>query len=235
MFNKNILAIIPARSGSKGLPGKNIRLLNDIPLIGHAGLVANACEFIDNVIISTDSEQYQEIARQYNIATPFTRPVSLSGDMISDIQILRHALKETELFYDKVFDIIIMLQPTSPFRSVEIIRQAINKLIEDDLDAVWTVSEIDKKFNPLKQLKIRNGILSLYDNQGSKIMARQQLESTYIRNGQCYTFTRKAIAEYSTIFPKRTGYLVTPNYPNIDSLEDFEAAENLLNLKLKEE
>ena len=128
-----------------------------------------------------------------------------------------------------------MLQPTSPFRSVEIIRQAINKLIEDDLDAVWTVSEIDKKFNPLKQLKIRNGILSLYDNQGSKIIARQQLESTYIRNGQCYTFTRKAIAEYSTIFPKRTGYLETPNYPNIDSLEDFEAAENLLNLKSKEE
>lgn len=230
MNNKSILSIIPARSGSKGLPDKNIRLLNDTPLIGHAGNVSSVCDFVDKTIISTDSKQYQDIASKYKIEAPFTRPEDLSGDLVSDIQVLSHALIESEKVYKKEFDIVLMLQPTSPFRNVEIISSTVKKLIEDNLDAVWTVSEIDKKFSPLKQLKISNGILSLYDKAGKNIIARQQLKPTFIRNGQCYAFTRKALIEDQTIFPLKTGYIVTPNYPNIDTIEDFKAAEKMFQI-----
>ena len=228
MNKKNILAIIPARSGSKGLPGKNIKLLNGIPLIGHAGNISNACDFISKTIISTDSQHYKELALKYKIEAPFLRPAFLSGDLISDIEVLSHALIESERIYDQQFDIVIMLQPTSPFRSVEVIQNTVNKLIENNLDAVWTVSEIDKKFNPLKQLNINDGILSLYDQAGKNIIARQQLKPTFIRNGQCYTFTRKALLKDQTIFPSKTGYIITPNYPNIDTLDDFKSAEKML-------
>ena len=229
MNNKNILAIIPARSGSKGVKDKNIKLLNGIELLGHAGILCSGCDFIDNKVISTDSLKYQKIANKFDIDSPFIRPENIAGDFIGDIDVLSHALLESEKFYNKRFEIIYMLQPTAPFRNVKVLKSCLTKLIEENLDSVWTISEVNNKYNPLKQLKISEEKIKLFDNRGTKIIARQQLEKTYIRNGQCYCFTRKSILEYKTIFPEKNGYLITPSYPNIDTTEDFKLAEYQFN------
>jgi CMP-N-acetylneuraminic acid synthetase len=229
-----ILCVIPARSGSKGLPDKNIKCLNNIPLIGLAGIVSNKCNLISKTIISTDSLKYQKIAKKYFIESPFLRPNNLSGDFISDLEVLKHSLIESELIYKTTFDYVVMLQPTSPFRNSLIIESVINHLIKNDFDSVWTISEIDKKFNPLKQLVINGNFLTYFSNEGRKIIARQQLGHTFIRNGQCYIFSRKSLLIYNTIFPDNTGFLITPNYPNIDNLDDFNMAEKYFSKYLEE-
>ena len=114
--NKNILAIVPARGGSKGIPLKNLKKLGDYSLIARVGLTVKKVLEIDRVIVSTDNEKIAKEAEKFGISAPFRRPKSISGDKISDVQVLLHALKKIEKMDKKKYDIILMLQPTSPLR-----------------------------------------------------------------------------------------------------------------------
>ena len=226
--NLNVLSIIPARSGSKGLKDKNIKFLNGIELLGWAGLASAKSKYIDKTIVSTDSRIYQDIAKKYFIDTPFDRPDELSSDYISDHQVLYHSLIESEKIFNKKFDIILMLQPTSPFRNELLIDQCIEKLIQGGYDSLWTISKISKKFHPFKQLYLsKDNKLKYHYINGKDIVSRQQLSDTYIRNGQCYCFSRNLILKENSILSKNSGFIITPNYPNIDDEKDFIAAEKL--------
>ena len=230
-YKKNILAIVPARGGSKGIKMKNLKKVSGISLVGHAGICLNhsSLNFIDYKIISTDDPKIAREAKKYDLEVPFFRPKYLSGDRVSDLQVLSHGLKAYEKKIAKKVDIVIMIQPTSPLRKAHHIHKAIKKLHQMNLDSVWSVSEIDLKYNPLKQLKINDDGLQYYDKKGKNIIARQQLGVTYCRNGVVYAFTRDCLLKQKTILGKKSGAIITKSRQiSIDTIEDIAIAENLI-------
>lgn len=231
MYNgKKILAIVPARGGSKGISLKNLRQLAGKSLVAWVGHVLAKTNFVDRKIVSTDHPAIVEEARNCGLGVPFLRPEDLSGDFISDLQVLTHALVEAEREYKEDYDVVLMLQPTSPGRTHVHIEQTVRKLIDENLDAVWTVTETDLKFHPLKQLRVdHNGLLDFFLEEGSNIIARQHLKPVYHRNGIAYAFTRDCLLEQKTIKGKRTGTIViNEKVPNIDTLEDLNGAEKFM-------
>lgn len=184
---------------------------------------------IDRIVVSTDHEEIARVAEAAGIAAPFRRPSRLSGDRIGDLEVLSHALLETERLDDTVYDIVVMLQPTSPLRTAKHITDTIRMLADEDWDAVWTVSESDSKAHPLKQLTVTDYELGLWDSDGAGIIARQQLTPVYHRNGIAYAITRACLLNQKTIFGARTGALVLDgHFISIDTEWDIEMVEYLL-------
>ena len=150
-------------------------------------------------------------------------------DLVADAPVLKHALLECEKIDKHRYDIIIMLQPTSPLRKPEHVTRAVNKMIDNDYDAVWTVSETDAKSHPLKQLVISGEQLDYYNPAAADIIARQQLEPLYHKNGVAYVLARDLIANQETIKGKRTSYLIIDDIMvNIDTEFDFKLAEFIM-------
>ena len=223
--NNRILAVVPARSGSKGIKFKNIRLLNGIPLIGYTANLITQLDIIDEAIVSTDSIKIANIAKKYGLDAPFLRPKKLSGDLVSDLDVLNHVLSEMRIKMKKDFEIIPLI--ASPSSS-----PVIKKLIDKSLDSVWTVSKSDKKNHPLKQLKINGQNLCYADRSGEKIIARQQLKSFYQRNGIVYAFTKNCLQIQKKILGRKASYILI-NRPvvNIDDRFDLDIAEFFLKKK----
>jgi CMP-N-acetylneuraminic acid synthetase len=239
---QRILVVCPARGGSKGIPLKNLQPFNGIPLVARVGHMVADIPEIDRAVVSTDSEEIarvakesgldvpsEEIARvakESGLDVPFYRPEVLSGDRISDLEVLSHALIETERLDKAHYDIVVMLQPTSPLRRTEHVQGTIDMLIDGDWDAVWTVSETDSKNHPLKQLTVDEGRLDYYDQSGKQIIARQQLVPVYHRNGVAYAIKRSCLLDQQSIKGERTGALVLEgDMVSIDTYWDLELAE----------
>ena len=235
--NQSILAVIPARGRSKGISLKNLRLIGGISLVARVGGVVEKVPGIDRAVVSTDHEGIAGAAEDAGLAAPFRRPESLAGDRIGDLEVLTHALEATEKLDGRKYDIVVMLQPTSPFRKPEQVSACIRMLVEGNWDAVWTVSPTDSKSHPLKQLNVgEGGALDLHDSSGAQIIARQQLDPVYHRNGIAYAFTRECLLEQKTIRGKRTGALVIEEpCVNIDTEWDLELAEFLLSRSSSDE
>jgi len=156
---------------------------------------------------------------------------SLSGDRIGDFEVLSNALEEMERIDATVYDIVVMLQPTSPLRLPVDVARTIEMLAEGGWDAVWTVSESDSKAHPLKQLTVDSGSgrLDYYDKAGGRIVARQQLTPVYHRNGIAYAITRDCLTGQRTIKGARTGALVIDRHTiSIDTEWDIELCELLM-------
>ena len=225
-----VLAVCPARGGSKGIPLKNIRPIAGVPMVALVGHVAARVPEIDRAVVSTDHDGIAAIAEQAGLAAPFRRPAELSGDRISDHPVLVHALEEMERLDGGTYDIVVMLQPTSPLRTPEHVSATIRMLVEGTWDAVWTVSPTDSKAHPLKQLtREADGELGYYDPKGKSIIARQQLAPVYHRNGIAYAITRSCLMEHHTIMGKRTGSLVLEGeFVSIDTEWDCRLVEFIL-------
>jgi len=227
---KSVLAVVPARCGSKGVRLKNIRKVNDVPLVSIVGALIRKVPYIDRTVVSTDCEEVAVVARQAGLDVPFFRPDELSGDEISDLQVLTHALREPEALDSSRYEIVCMLQPTCPMRRPEHVSESIRRLTDEDYDAVWTVSETDSKAHPLKQLVVSTrGDLSYYDEKGAHIVARQQLKPVYHRNGAAYAITRECILTKRCIKGIKTGaVIIRDRLVNIDTEEDLEYCDYLL-------
>ena len=185
---------------------------------------------IDRAVVSTDHEGIATEAEKSGIDAPFRRPVALSGDRIGDVEVLQHAVTATEELDGVQYDVVIMLQPTSPSRQPEHIEQAISRLLDGNYDAVWSVSETNLKSHPLKQLVIGgNGQLGYYDPRGAGIIARQQLTPVYHRNGIVYAIRRNCLFNDGPWLPENSSAIVVSgSVVNIDAEEDFVEAENIL-------
>ena len=232
---QRILIVCPARGGSKGIPLKNLQPFLGVPLVARVGHLVAEIPGIDRAIASTDSEDIAEVAIKSGLDVPFYRPEELSGDQISDLQVLSHALIEAERLDGVHYDVVVMLQPTSPLRRTEHVVDTINMLIDGDWDAVWTVSETDSKSHPLKQLTVKDGQLDYYDENGKQIIARQQLVPVYHRNGVAYAIRRNCLLEQKSIKGERTGALVLEgNLVSIDTYWDLELAEYIYSMQRKE-
>ena len=228
--SKRILAVVPARGGSKGVPLKNLHPLQGIPLIAHVGRVARDIPAIDRAMVSTDHPEIAAEAERAGLAAPFMRPAELSGDLVSDFQVLEHALTAAERLDGVTYDVVLMLQPTSPLRRAAHVQAVLDKLVKEGWDAVWTVSPTELKYHPLKQLVVGGGgELSYFDPGGAAIVARQQLRPVYHRNGVAYAFTRACLLEQRTIMGARSAAVVLDEpLVSIDTLDDFRLAEREL-------
>lgn len=232
---KNILAVVPARGGSKGIKLKNLKKIGGKTLIYHTAQIINSIKEIDAGIVSTDSLLIKKEALKNNLLVPFLRPEKISGDFIGDLEVLEHALTSMEIINKCKYDVILMLQPTAPFRRKIDVIKTIKKLIDENLDSVWTVSKLDKKFHPLKQLYINdNGYLNLFDKRGKNIIARQQLGEIYYRNGIAYAISRNTILIKKSILGEFSKKILI-KYPNIniDTMEDLNLANEIFLNKKK--
>lgn len=227
-----ILAVIPARGGSKGIPRKNIKLLGGIPLIAFSIAAGLQARSINRVVVSTDNEEIAKCARQYGAEVPFLRPRKLAEDNVPDLPVLSHALdwlNANEMYKP---DIIVQLRPTSPFRPLSCIDEAVNILMNDpDADCVRAVTPSGQ--TPYKMWRIENGqmIPLLQSNFFEHYnMPRQELPEIYWQTGQV------EIIRWDTIMKKHspTGDRLLPiiidaKYViDIDSLEQWEIAEYML-------
>lgn len=227
---KRILAVVPARGGSKGIPLKNLRRIGGKPLVAMAGEVANVIGEIDRRIVSTDHIEIARVAKIAGLDCPFMRPEEISGDRISDWDVLIDALQKVEELDGIKYDIIVMLQPTSPMRESKDVLGVINMLIDGGYDSVWSVSETDSKSHPFKQLTIVNGDMEYWDMRGQEIIARQQLEPVYHRNGVAYAITRECLLNQKTIKGLKAGaYIVVAQQISIDTEFDLDIADFMFN------
>ncbi len=230
LAGKTILAIVPARGGSKGIKLKNLRKVGGKSLVAHTGEVVRQIPEIDAAVVSTDHVLIAEEAEKYGISAPFMRPLELAGERIGDVDVLTHALEESEAYFRKKFDVILMLQPTSPLRKASHVRECLEKFCNSNVDATWTVSQTDSKAHPLKQLKLDGqGNLDLYDDAGRSVIARQELFPLYHRNGVAYAISRECLLDQKSIHgAKFNAVIINDSLANIDEEIDLKWAEFLL-------
>lgn len=227
----SILAIIPARSGSKGLINKNIKKINGKTLIELAFLIAKKANIFSDIIVSTDSDKYKKILKKKNIFISSLRQKKFAKDNTTDLELLTYEINKFEKKNKKKVKYVCLLQPTSPLRLAKDIIDTYKILIKKKLDSVWTISRISKKFNPIKILKIneKNERLSYFSSKGSSFKNRQSLSEYYIRNGVAYFFSRKTIIDFKNILPKKTGFLIiNRTIVNIDDNDDLLLAKKIL-------
>lgn len=217
-----ILAVVPARSGSKGIPDKNLRQVGGLSLIARAARCLAECSEVDRRIISTDSPAYAEEARRHGLEVPFLRPPELSGDGVGAVETMQHAWIESERHYNERYDVLLIVEPTCPLRLPGDVQGCIDLLTASGADSVVTVSRVDTKFHPAKILRIDDGRLGFYLSEGAQVKTRQSLSAYYYRNGACYGLTRRALLERGEIFSDDTrAYVVDRPLPNIDEPIDL--------------
>ena len=226
-MNKNfkILALITARGGSKGIPKKNIYPICGKPLIYYTINAALNSKFINSVYVSSDDSEILEISKGYG-AIPLIRPENLSLDTTSSEAVIEHAIEELQ---SEKFDIILLLQPTSPLRTSEDIDNAINRFINSDATAL--ISAFEPDHHPYKSFKLTgDGFLKgIIDNEMA-FKRRQDIEKVYQSNGAIYLIYTEEFRKTKKLFTERTILyeMSKESSIDIDNLEDINKAENIL-------
>lgn len=230
-MKNRILSVVPARGASKGLPGKNIISLGGKPLIAYTIEAALGSKYITTTVVSTDSEEIRQVAVQYKAQAPFLRPAELATDTAHSPDVVKHAVNFYEKEFYKSFDIVVMLQPTSPFRTARHIDEAIEKFLGDHtLDSLISVSK--QGYPPWWMFKVEGNRLRQAFNfeEGVNVfnLERQQFPSVYRPNGAIYV-TRKEylIKSGSIVNPVNNGFYIMSDEDSIDidTRADLYAAE----------
>lgn len=231
-----VLAVIPARGGSKGLPGKNIRPLAAIPLIGHSIRCAKMTPEIDRIIVSTDSEEIAAVARGEGAEVPFTRPAELAGDTTAMWPVMRHALEHMEAIDGAPYGSLLLLDPTSPGRRPGDIRKAL-QLLEADPSCDGVIGVSEPEFNPYWHCVIDdNGYMRDLISGAERFSRRQDVPKVYRINATLYLWRRDFVISADNW---RTGRLKMLEVPesrafHIDEIEQFELTEVRLERKMVE-
>ena len=224
---KNILGLIPARGGSKGLPRKNIKPLSGKPLIAWTIEQALASKYLDRVVVSTDDKEIAEISKEYGAEVPFIRPKELAEDNAKGIDVVLHAidwLKENDK--RKQYDLIMLLQPTSPLRRSEDTDKAIELLFLREAKAIVSVCEVDH--HPLWANTLpEDGCMKDFIRIDIMNKNRQELPVFYRLNGAIYLAYCNYLKEQKSFFGKETFAYIMPKERSID-------VDNKLDLKLIE-
>lgn len=223
---KKVIAIVPARGGSKGIKLKNLLKINSISLIGHTSKFIDSLNIVDLKVVSSDHKLILKESKKYKFYT-FKRPKKFSGDRVSDFEVINNVLEHKEL--KNKFDYLIYLQPTSILRDKKQLLNAFKEMLAKNYDSSWAISKIDRKFHPLKVLYIENKKLILNNFEGKKIIARQQLKDSYIRNGNFYIFDVKKLLKKKSIYlNKILPSLSDHRVFNIDTWEDYVSLKKFL-------
>ena len=230
-----VLGVVTARGGSKGIPGKNLKLLAGKPLIAYTLESAEASAVFDRVILSTDDEEIAAAARDRGCEVPFMRPPELARDETPHLPVLQHAVSWLETHEHYLPDVVMILQPTSPLRRAEDIRNAVELLARTGADSVLTVSEVSAHEHPMRMLRVDDDSTATLFVTGEpvrrRINRRQELPAAWLMNGAIYAFRAAVLSSAEpSLYGERTVALPVP-HPyglSIDDPHDWLAAEAAL-------
>ncbi len=223
-----ILGLIPARGGSKGVPRKNIRLLNGKPLIYYTIDPAIRTEVFSEILVSTDDKEIAAVAEELG-AKARLRPAHLATDTSPTLDTVVHVLQEYRS-RGVEFDGVCLLQPTNPLRSRELIRDSLKRFESNGADSLITVRRVPHEFNPHWTFEQNNdGFLEIATGDTDIIPRRQELPLAYYRDGSIYLTRTEVILEKNSLYGERVDFLdVTQEaYLNIDTMDDWEQAERI--------
>lgn len=223
-----ILALVPARSGSKGIPDKNIRPLAGRPLLAYVADALAESGVTARAVLSTDSPKIASIGASVGLEVPFLRPADLSGDETPMLPVVQHAIRTLEAT-GWVPDLIVLLQPTAPLRRGHHIRSAVELLQREQADSVVTVLPIPAHLSPHYAMAVRDGMLESFLPEGAALTRRQEAPGAYYRDGTVYAF-RRSVAIGGSIYGQRCLPLLLSSDESItlDTLDDWAAAERRL-------
>jgi len=228
--DKTFLAIIPARGGSKGLPGKNIKKLCGKPLIAWSIESGLESQYIDEVMVTTDSEEIAQVAREFGASVPFLRPAELASDTATSFDAVKHAIDFYESELHKSFNYIVLLEPTSPLRTKGELDGMIEKIstLEDNYDAIVSLGEVHE--HPSIMKKIVGNEIQPYCKDLVMATRRQDNEIAYFPYGVGYIVKTKTLLEEKSFYPHRTTHQLINRYQcyEIDDIYDFLTIENIM-------
>lgn len=227
--NKKVLAIIPARGGSKGIPKKNIKAVSGKPMINYTIEAAKECEYIDKVIVSTDDEEIAEISMKAGAIVPFMRPEELATDEAELIGVVMHAIE----FYERKaerFDIVVLLQPTSPLRTSEDLQKALEYYVRKGEKSLISVSEVTETPVLMRQFGEENQLVKVVGEEETE--QEKDIEKYYRVNGAIYINSMSELNEETSFEDNVLGYVLSKEHGiDIDYPEDVVVAEYYLSQK----
>lgn len=229
----NVLGVITARGGSKGVPRKNIRLLAGKPLLAYTAEAALGARSLVRVILTTDDEEIAEAGRRCGVEAPFLRPAELARDDTPTVPVLQHAVRWLEAKGHR-YDAVCLLQPTNPLRGASVIDACVGLLDKSGADSVVTMLPVPHEYNPhWVYFRGEDGLFRLSTGEKNPIPRRQALPPAFHREGSVYVTRREALLDGNSLFGASTaGLLMDPDScVNIDTEEDFARAERLLRAK----
>ncbi|MEZ5365633.1 MAG: acylneuraminate cytidylyltransferase family protein [Bryobacterales bacterium] len=223
-----VLGLVPARGGSKGIPGKNIKPLAGKPLLAYTAETALQSRLLDRIVLSTDSEEIAAVGRRYGLDVPFLRPAELAADASPTLPVVRHAL-EWYAARGERFDALCLLQPTTPFRKTADIDGCVRLLAESDADAVVSVTQVPDEFNPhWVYFRGADGSIGVSTGEAAPIPRRQELPPSFHRDGSLYVTRTRVLLEQNSLYGDRVlGYVTAGGGVNLDTPEDWARAEAL--------
>ena len=216
-----ILAIIPARGGSKRVPRKNLRPLGGKPLVAWSIEAALAAKQLDRIVVSSDDDEVLKIAAGYDPRLALRRPAEISNDLSPAIDYVRHALVELEQACEPSFDIVVIVQPSSPLTTAADIDATISLLISSGADSAVSVVQLDHAIHPVKLKTLQGDRLLPYWEEEQGRMAAHQLPTLYARNCAVYAIKRQVIESGHIIGPDCRGF-VMPRERSVDINEELD-------------
>jgi CMP-N,N'-diacetyllegionaminic acid synthase len=224
-----IVAIVPARAGSKGVPGKNIRKLAGRTLLDYTALAARDSGVIDRIVLSTDSDEIADAGTRAGMEVPFMRPAALAQDDTPMLPVIQHAI-ESLAVDGWTPDVIVLLQPTSPLRRASHVRDAVTRLKETKADSVVSVIELPRHLSPDYVMRIDDGVLRPFLPEGAGVTRRQDARPAYSREGTVYACWRATLERWGNIYGERCQPLIldAADSLSIDSPDDWAEAERRL-------
>ncbi|PKN26378.1 MAG: hypothetical protein CVU64_17965 [Deltaproteobacteria bacterium HGW-Deltaproteobacteria-21] len=228
---QSVLAVVPARGGSKSIPRKNLCQVEGTSLVGRAALTLKALAWVDRSILSTDDQEIAAEGRVHGLEVPFMRPAEFAADLSRSVDMWRHAWLESENHYGMRFDISILLEPTSPLRRPGDVEKTVSALLDGDCLSAATLSIAPAHFTPHKCLRVdKEGLVKFYLENGAGYNVRQNIpEKYYFRNGVCYAVKRETVVDKLQIMEERCAAVIIDRpLVNIDEPFDLELAGFLL-------
>lgn len=221
-----VLAVVPARGGSKAIPRKNLEELGGVSLVRRAVELALGLPWIDMTVLSTDDEEIADEGRKAGIEVPSLRPDELATDLASGYAVWRHAHLDAEAQTGQTFDLSVLIQPTSPFRRPEDVEACADLVVFGEFDSAVTVSPTPAHFTPEKTMTLTSsGALKPYLPVNQFQPTRQLIPAYYHLNGVCYAARRNVITDREHVFGDQTGAVVIDRQlVNIDDPFDLELA-----------
>jgi len=227
---KSVLAIIPARGGSKGLPGKNIRPMCGKPLIGWTIDKAKKCRYLDMILVTTDDQKIANIAQNFGAYVPFIRPAEFATDQSSTYDVIRHALSYLNDTECKEFDYVVLLEPTSPLREDEDIGQMLELIVarQEEFDSIVSIGEVTEHPSIMKRL-LAEGIEPFCPDL-AQTTRRQDNAAAYFPFGVAYIAKTSSLLEENTFYTRRCMHFLIKRYQNyeIDDIYDFLCTESVM-------
>lgn len=231
---KSFLAVITARGGSKGLPGKNIKDLCGKPLIAWSIEAGLKSKYIDEVVVSTDSHVIADISKKYKANVPFLRPKNLSTDTASSFDAVRHAINFYKSELKKEFDYIVLLEPTSPLRTAQDIDASIESLLSSSTaKSIVGIGKTEDQNPEFLVSKNKNGFISGYKNKNMKVLRRQDISDVYFFEGSIYVSDVETYLERKTFYHQDTLGFEFPKFKSLemDDMDDYIMIEAIMKHK----